>query len=619
MTNPHELIKTATGNLLTLWPDALPAEAIPEYPSYDFLTAPEAGTEVEKWPDTWEIDESIDIGVVVRQRPARPGEILRNSDLRFELDWSENIVWRTYILERSAKDPEFRALQWMLCKSSILYYFNTFCWTFDPRRVLDGLSPQIPFVTYPFQDDLLTWSVWIMHIRDEGLIEKSREMGATWCYMALASWLCNFYPGTVIYPSSLREEDVDNRTEDSLFGKFRFLQRNLPEWLRNGWVEERSMCDSKMLLKLPDTGSVLRGQKTESTSGRQGRAACCIPDEFAHISDASAVLDAFALLSPTIFYISTPKGMSNEFARMAHDPAVKKKTLHWSQHPQKNKEWHRKEAAKPKNTVERMAQENEIQYETSTSGRVFSKFRSFPDPENPNIWTHIQDGTLVEFDPVYNVTTSMDFGISDPTSLLYVQVKPAPVEYHYWTKKTLVFFAEREEVDLTALEWRHIINDTSYRYDKHIGDMRTGKQRDSMGRTWIKYLAAAIKVPEYSEKLGVSITSDEKPVVVTGRYNSEMEPIHRFREILSTPGAVAFSRHGVPHFIQAMQNWAFPIDKNTRTPIPGSSPEHSQWSHACKAGCYLIDYLFGKAKKTDDKDREPVDFSGFQTSHISRI
>jgi len=615
MTETNTLINSATGNKLSIWPDAIPAESIPEYPSYDFLKASSEGDATQL---TWEIDPTIDIGVLVRQRPAKPGELIRNADLRYELDWAENILFRANILKHAETSPEYRALQWQLCKSSILYYINTFCWTFDPRRIADGNKPDIPFVTFPFQDDLLTWAVWLLHIRDSGLIEKSREMGATWCFMALASWMCNFYPGTVIYPSSLREEDVDNRTEDSLFGKFRYIQRNLPEWLRSGWKEEALRTDSKNLIILPTTGSVMRGQKTESTGGRQGRATCFIPDEFAHIGDAKAVLAAFASLSPTVFYISTPKGMGNEFARMAHDPAVKKKTLHWSEHPQKTKDWHKKESAKPANTPEIMAQEHEIQYETSTSGRVFPKFRSFPDPENENIWVHIQDGTLVEYDPVYNVITGIDFGINDPTSILYAQIKPAPVQYHRWTKKTLVFFAEKEETDLNALEWRYIINHTGYRYDLHVGDMRTGKQRDPMGKHWVKYLKGEITQTEHSEYLGLTITQAEKPVVVKGRYNTEMEPITKFREMLAVPGGVAFSRYGIPHFIMAMQNWAFPVSKETGRPIPGSSPDHSEWSHACKAGCYLMDWLFGNAKKTDDDNRKPEDWL-FPTSKVSKL
>ena len=599
-----------SGNLLTLWPDALPPEAVPEYPTYELRTA--VGGEI-----TWEIDTSNKIGVLTRSRQAEPGELLRDADLRYELDWSENLLWRSRVMAQAEREPAFRELQWLFCKSSVLYYINTFCWTYDPRRVLSGLDPSVPFVTFPFQDDLLTWAVWLLHNRESGVIEKSREMGATWCFMSLASWLGNFYPGSVIYPSSLREEDVDNRTEDSLFGKYRFLQRNLPEWLRSGWVEGAQQYDRQMLIELPDTGSVLHGQKTASTAGVGGRATCLIPDEFARVEDAKAVLAAFASLSQTAFFISTPQGMGNEFARMAHDPRAKKKTLHWTLHPQKNREWYGKECAKVQNTPEIIAQEHEIQYETSTLGRVFPQFRSFPDRENPRLWVHIQEGPLVEFDPHYNVVTGMDFGMADPTSVVYAQLKPAPVEYHPWTRETMVFFDETEAANLTVFEWRYLLNHKGYRYDLHIGDMRTGQQRDARGRSWMKWLAGPMELPEYSEALGTSIEISEKPIVVKGKYNSEIEPVQRVRELLRTPGAIAFSRHGVPGLIIGMQNWAVTVDRETRKPIYNAKPEHDQWSHRCKALCYLIDYMYGQVVFKKRVESDP-DWK-FRTSKLARL
>lgn len=590
---------TQDGNLLTLWDDGLPPEAIPAYPSFDLAQA-KGGEE------TWERDTSITTGFVQRPRAAKPGEHLRDPDLRWRLDWSANLLWRQDVLERCNRNASNRELEYLFCKSSILYYINTFCWTYDPRHD----SKQIPFVTFPFQDDLLTWSVWLLKHKTDGLIEKSREMGVTWCYIALASWLCNFYPGSVVYPSSLREEDVDNRTEDSLFGKFRYIQRHLPEWMRNGWAERSREHDASMRVIIPDTGAVLRGQKTESTSGRQGRATCLIPDEFAHIIDARAVLEAFASLSPTTFYISTPNGMGNEFARMAHDPAVHKKSLHWTLHPQKNRDWYDREAAKPANTPETMAKEHDIVYEVSTLGRVFPQFRSFSEQDRPEEWCHIHEGGLVEYDPMLDVLTGMDFGIGDPTSVVFAQIKSAPHDYHYWTRTTLVFFDEEEAADLTAFEWRHLVNSKGYHYREHVGDWRSGNARDAAGKTWIKYLSQHIEKPLRSDKLQANIMPGEPPIVVNGRRTSESGPIQTFRELLRTPGAVVFSRKAVPHLVTAIQNWSFPVDKETRRPI-GDKPNHDQWSHACKAMLYLVDWLYGSEDKTLGRQLPAWDFPAF--------
>ena len=79
---------------------------------------------------------------------------------------------------------------WDACSRDILYWINTFVWTFDPRKP----NPKIPFITYEYQDEAFL-------AMDEALpgaggefkghdviIEKSRDMGASWICLTLFAW-----------------------------------------------------------------------------------------------------------------------------------------------------------------------------------------------------------------------------------------------------------------------------------------------------------------------------------------------------------------------------------------------------------------------------------------------
>ena len=565
------------GNLPTLWPDQVKIDPklIPKYPTF----------ELKKAKGGEKTYEAIDNGfrLRVQEKEAEEGELLRDPDLRYIADTSENMAYRIATLQKCETIPGFKELQMELCRASILHFVNTFCWTYNPQQ---PQSPVIPMVTFPFQDDLLTWQLWLIQYRETGLIEKSREMGCTWVLGAnVQTYLMLFFPALVDYSLSLREEDVDNRKMSSIFGKTRFVLNHIPDWMRAGWVEYQNNIDNKMAITFPDTGGECLGQLTGGTAGRSGRATRAFYDEFAFIEDSESVLEANSSLAASELFLSTVNGMGNAFARMAHDPRVRKKTLHWTIHPLKNKESQKKEREKPKYTDEIWAQEQDINYEKSTTGRVYSEFVSFSS--SVYSWSHVQDSIdeFYNYDPNYDVYVGMDFGMADPTSAVFAQIKPAPLHYGDSTKECLVFFDEHEEANLVVDKWATILNERKYRYRDIVGDYRSGNQRDATGGTWIKYLM-------------------QHGIHVTGKYNTEEAPIMEVKRKLLIPGALAINRKACPGLIQAFQNWAYKVDKKTGLPVPGGKPKHDQFSHVMKATCYLIDYLVSESKKTDDIDRD---------------
>ena len=576
-----------SGNLLTLWNEALPPESIPSWPGPKLAEAKGGETNYYIASEVKVSDSRSRI--IVGERAAEVGEALRDPTMRFIPDWSENLSYRLETEQLVGDDPEMQSLERSLCKSSILYFVNTYCWTYDPRR---KDNRKIPFATYPFQDDVLTWMVWLLSYGRGGLGEKSRDMGFSWMAVAMGVWLSVCFELTESLFMSMREEDVDNRKMGSLLGKVRFLVSNLPEWLRAGWVEHGQM-DNSMSVGFPETKSSIQGILSRGTAGRSGRSTICFADEFAFVEESESVLAALTELSNSKVFLSTPNGMGNAFARMAEDPGTIKKTLHWYLHPLKNDDWAKWRRSEPDMTEELWAQEHGIQYETSTIGGVFTEFQTFPLEDVP--WVHVQEGSFVEYDPAFDVYSTTDLGISDPCSTLFMQIKPAPDELKVFGNICYVFFAEHEARNMTAYDLRYYINQQPYRYREHIVDVRTGNAKESSGKSWKENLADDRIQPAYS-KFFRRVIDPGKPVYVTGKRSYEDPTLEKMRTLLNIPGGVVFSKFGCPHAVRAMQNWSFPIDTETRKPRPGSSPEHSEWSHACKAILYLIDWLYKKGE-----------------------
>ncbi len=525
-----------TGNLLTVW--NTPAPAIPSYPTYQLLYNPDGSPTLEK-----------------------SGKQM--------IDVQENVDHRAGVIVNADGDRYYQQFQIELCRSSILYFCNTFCFTFDPR--LPPARRVLPFVTFEFQDDLLTWMVWLINDEHDGLSEKSRDMGMTWCSAVVSVWLSVMFEHEHGYFMTLKEDDVDDRTVDSIFGKIRFLISALPEWMRAGWQENKQGVDNKMLLNFPNTESAIKGILSGGTAGRSGRSRYLFCDEFAHIEGSTEVQEAISTLASSNIYMSTPKGWGNEFARMAHEPNTIKKTLHWTLHPQKNEMWHARERDRPRYTDEIWAQEQDISYDKSTTGRVFPQFKATAVSDGE--WIHSQIGPFFEWDPHYDVWAGIDLGYGDPQGTVFAQFKPAPPEWQLHTKTTCVIFAEMQDSNLSVARWVERYRTLPYAVRHWVADMRSAKQTQATGITWQTYY-------------------QEEGFVLEGLWHDEQGPIKEAVKLMETPGAFAINSATCPITTMAAKSWKFKStrDKETGDPLFSNQTSHGKFSHIMKAMCYLIDF-----------------------------
>ena len=99
-----------------------------------------------------------------------------------------NLQRRMDLLMKAQKSNEMKSTLWLLCREDILYWVNFFVMTYNPRK-----NPStIPFITYEYEDKLILELVEAIKNQKDILVEKSRDMGVTWCVLLVFCWFWQF-------------------------------------------------------------------------------------------------------------------------------------------------------------------------------------------------------------------------------------------------------------------------------------------------------------------------------------------------------------------------------------------------------------------------------------------
>ncbi len=313
------------------------------------------------------------------------------------------------IAQRRQQDQADHGGELDRCRRDIAYWIDNYVKTFDPRLGADGkIIGTIPFMLYDFQrDTILPWLEDSYQRGEDGLIEKSRDMGATWTFLAwcVHHWL--FDAGYQALLGSRKEDLVDNWEIDSLFGRAEHIVKHLPKWMLPSY--------KRQYLKLvnPANGNAMLGESANPDFARQGRYSVVMLDEFAFMEWGERIWTGTRDAAHVRFPISTPNG-GNQFKRLRDSGKIKILTLRWNLHPKKTAEWYRQECAI--RTVEDVAQELDISYNKSLRGRVYPEWDLIPKGAFP----------YVQGWPLY---VSWDFGLDDNTALIWWARNPATGKY----------------------------------------------------------------------------------------------------------------------------------------------------------------------------------------------
>ena len=250
-------------------------------------------------------------------------------------EFRENLKYRLQLIRSAENNPLLQVQLKEQCRRDRLFFYNTFVWTYDPRTSFRKL----PFITYPFQDDVILWDADCGINQEDSGVEKSRDMGATWMFTVndVYDWLFTQTKIETLW-GSRKEDYVDKRGDmDSIFEKIRYVVENLPVWMLPTGYNSRAHATHMRLIN-PATGSAIIGEATNSNFGRGGRKYRIRFDEFAFWgNEDKAAWEGAADCTNARCCISTPNGSSNKSALLLNGEIKNVKTIHWTLHPKKTR------------------------------------------------------------------------------------------------------------------------------------------------------------------------------------------------------------------------------------------------------------------------------------------
>lgn len=248
-------------------------------------------------------------------------------------------------------------------------FINDWGMTVDPRNAEIGLPVNIPFVLFPKQEEWIHWVYGQWKAREDGLTDKSRDMGVSWLAMSFATWMWRFHAGVVAGFGSRKEEYVDKIGDPkSLFWKGRAYIRLLPKEFRPAGYEESKHAPHMRIIN-PENGAVIVGEAGDNI-GRGNRTGIYFKDESAFYERPQAIDAALSQTSNCKIDISTPNGNGNPFYQKRHSwPAKKIFTLHWRDNPMKDEAWYNKQIESLDPVI--VAQEIDINYNASVTNAFF--------------------------------------------------------------------------------------------------------------------------------------------------------------------------------------------------------------------------------------------------------
>lgn len=325
-------------------------------------------------------------------------------------EYQEKLIERLKLNDAGERRADARSYIWHLCArpdnpvEGAKFFLNNFGWTFDPRP--EHAPNHLPFITFEYQDQAIQWFIDHVDNGRDGLLEKSRDMGASWLlFVWLPIWYWLFRDGISILVGSYKEDLVDDRTIQSLFGKIDYALESLPKWMMPKGFKSNKHRVFKRITN-PANGNLIIGDSMNPRFGRGSRQTVVLFDELGFWDYAKDAWESCGDTASCRIANSTPQGY-NYFASLK-ESGIDVLTLIWKLHPLKDDLWYA--AEQNRRSEEEMAQEIDLSYSKSREGRVYPEWNDqyvirglFPYEDNA---------------PLY---VGWDFGKTDDTGIIWAQ------------------------------------------------------------------------------------------------------------------------------------------------------------------------------------------------------
>jgi len=493
------------------------------------------------------------------------------------------------------------------CRASISYFVMRYCWTTDVDDPTGQGLRKFPTFEYLRRFFKSVQEPSNVHV------EKSRQMIMSWAWMAVVLHDILFQDRWTDLVISKRAKDVDDggaeSTIDSNFGKLRFMHAHLPPHLWEPFEYK------KFMVRNPKRQSHVKGETGKGSAASRGPTyKRGLMDEAAYVERSETVFKGLrqAAKQGTILN-STPNGKGNVFARIRFSPTTtfKKLRFHWSEHPLKSRGlycecgWQSKEGAglslveqfnqhpcgnlalnPPRSPrmrspwydeqaqdmrPEDIASELDVSYEGSRRGAVFTGF-----DQTRNVWVsgvgprRLHESLeayrarylRIAISPHLPLVVGWDFGVGDPAVMLLGQVLDEQQAKIRWldeieaTDKSFDFYGNIVRDVWGPIAWS-VGNEIAIR---HYGGQDV-RNRDSKLESWYSNL-----------RLQFGITVEHR------EFGQMLEWIDFINDLFR--GGVTEISDWCAGLIDAVQNYHYPVDKDTGDPLPGKQlPVHDEWSH----------------------------------------
>ncbi len=243
-------------------------------------------------------------------------------------------------------------------------FINDWGYTIDPRLIGEGRNPVMAFELFPKQREMIVWMLQCLTDSKPGIVVKSRDVGASWCAMALLSSLCIYRQGFAAGIGSAVEIKIDRSGDpDTLFYKARSFLENLPPEFNGGYDQDRNAA--YMRLTFPLTGSSITGEAGDQ-AGRGGRKTIFVVDESAHFERPKIIDKNLSANTRCRIDMSSVNGMANSFYTRAHNPAIRRFDFTWRDDPRKDQKWYEQQCAELDEVV--VKQEIDCDFAASLEG-----------------------------------------------------------------------------------------------------------------------------------------------------------------------------------------------------------------------------------------------------------
>ena len=255
-----------------------------------------------------------------------------------------NLKWRMELIEKAEKDVGMQKDLLAACAESQLFWVNAFCMTFHQFDVdaagkrIESRHADQPMITWPIQDNLLLRLEDCIINGEDILIDKARDMGASWCCAYHLHWLMLFRRSekpTELLEMSRNEDYVDKPGNmKALFQKHDYVNKWLPDWMRPPDCFRGQANRSHMHWHNPITGATLDGESTTKHAARGDRRLVGLLDEFGAVQNGSAMRMASrdACLVRIINSTSVP---GSEYNKWRSDKTIKVFIMPYWDHPEK--------------------------------------------------------------------------------------------------------------------------------------------------------------------------------------------------------------------------------------------------------------------------------------------